>query len=88
MLVVHHSPTLPTRGIADAVLAGARLDEIDGVEVIERAALAVGIQAVLEVVVQLVAQGHAFFLGAAKVRTLPKKLRQHNVVYKHCANEH
>ena len=39
LLVVHHSPTLPTRGIADAVLAGARLDEIEGVEVIERAAL-------------------------------------------------
>ena len=39
LLVVHHSPTLPTCGIADAVLAGARLDEIEGVEVIERAAL-------------------------------------------------
>lgn len=39
LLVVHHSPTLPTRGIADAVLAGARLDDIKGVEVVERAAL-------------------------------------------------
>lgn len=47
LLVVHHSPTLPTRGIADAVLAGARLDEIEGVEVIERAALEATIDDVL-----------------------------------------
>ncbi len=47
LLVVHHSPTLPTRGIADAVLAGARLDEIEGVEVIERAALEATVDDVL-----------------------------------------
>lgn len=47
LLVAHHSPTLPTRGIADAVLAGARLDEIEGVEVIERAALEATIDDVL-----------------------------------------
>lgn len=44
---MHHSPTLPTRGIADAVLAGARLDEIEGVEVIERAALEATVDDVL-----------------------------------------
>lgn len=47
LLVVHHSPTFPTRGIADAVLAGARLDEIEGVEVIERQALDATIDDVL-----------------------------------------
>ena len=47
LLVAHHSPTRPTRGIADAVLAGARLDEIEGVEVIERAALEATIDDVL-----------------------------------------
>ncbi len=47
LLVVHHSPTLPTRGIADAVLQGARLDGIEGVEVIERAALDATIEDVL-----------------------------------------
>lgn len=44
---MHHSPTLPTRGIADAVLQGARLDGIEGVEVIERAALDATIEDVL-----------------------------------------
>lgn len=39
LLIVHHSPTPSVRSIADAVLAGARDDEIEGVEVIERAAL-------------------------------------------------
>lgn len=39
LLVVHHSPTPATRSIADAVLAGARMDGIEGVEVFERAAL-------------------------------------------------
>lgn len=46
--MVHHSPTLPTRGIADAVLAGARLEEIEGVEVVERAALEATVDDVLE----------------------------------------
>lgn len=39
LLVVHHSPSLSTRGLADAVLAGARLPDITGVEVVEREAL-------------------------------------------------
>lgn len=47
LLVVHHSPTLPTRGIADAVLMGTKLDGIEGVEVIERAALDATIDDVL-----------------------------------------
>ncbi len=47
LLVVHHSPTPTTRGIAGAVLAGARRDEIEGVEIIERAALEATIDDVL-----------------------------------------
>ncbi|WP_457206689.1 flavodoxin family protein [Nocardioides sp. P5_C9_2] len=39
LLVVHHSPTPLVRGLADAVLAGARDEEITGVEVVEREAL-------------------------------------------------
>jgi NAD(P)H-dependent FMN reductase len=39
LLVVHHSPTPALRALADAVLAGARDDEIEGVDVVERAAL-------------------------------------------------
>lgn len=39
LLVVHHSPTPKVRSIAEAVLRGARHDEIEGVEVVERAAL-------------------------------------------------
>ena len=39
LLVVHHSPTPRVRSIADAVLRGARDDAIEGVEVIEIAAL-------------------------------------------------
>ncbi|WP_449279064.1 flavodoxin family protein [Leucobacter sp. GX24907] len=39
LLVVHHSPTPRVRGIADAVLRGAHHEDIEGVEVIERAAL-------------------------------------------------
>lgn len=39
LLVVHHSPSPRVRAIADAVLRGARLDDIEGVEVVERAAL-------------------------------------------------
>lgn len=45
--MVHHSPTLPTRGIADAVLAGARFEEIVGVEVVEKAALEATVEDVL-----------------------------------------
>lgn len=47
LLVVHHSPTPAVRGIADAVLAGARLDGIEGVEVVERPALAATVDDVL-----------------------------------------
>jgi multimeric flavodoxin WrbA len=39
LLVVHHSPTPTVRELTDAVLAGARDDAIEGVEVVERAAL-------------------------------------------------
>lgn len=39
LLVVHHAPTAAVRGLADAVLAGARDEQIEGVEVVERAAL-------------------------------------------------
>lgn len=47
LLVVHHSPTPSVRSIADAALEGARLDEIEGVEVVERAALDATIDDVL-----------------------------------------
>jgi multimeric flavodoxin WrbA len=40
LLVVHHSPTPTARRLTDAVLAGAGDDEIDGVEVVVREALA------------------------------------------------
>ena len=39
LLVVHHSPTPTSRSLADAVLAGTRDPAIEGVEVVERAAL-------------------------------------------------
>lgn len=39
LLVVHHSPSPSVRSIADAVLRGARHDDITGVEVVEVAAL-------------------------------------------------
>ncbi len=39
LLVVHHSPTATVRALTDAVLAGAGDDAIQGVEVVERAAL-------------------------------------------------
>jgi hypothetical protein len=39
LLVVHHSPTRGVAALTEAVLAGARADEIEGVEVVERAAL-------------------------------------------------
>ena len=47
LLVVHHSPTAAVRRLADAALAGARLDEIEGVEVVEKAALEATIEDVL-----------------------------------------
>jgi NAD(P)H-dependent FMN reductase len=39
LLVVHHSPTPAVRSLTDAVLAGARDDAIEGVEVVVRPAL-------------------------------------------------
>ncbi len=39
LLVVHHSPTRSVRRLTEAVLAGARDDAIEGVCVVERAAL-------------------------------------------------
>ena len=39
LLIVHHSPTPAVRSLTEAVLAGARDDEIEGVEVVERPAL-------------------------------------------------
>ena len=39
LLVVHHAPTASMRRLTDAILAGARDPEIDGVEVVPRPAL-------------------------------------------------
>jgi NAD(P)H-dependent FMN reductase len=39
LLIVHHSPTPTVRALTDAVVAGANDDEIEGVEVVVRAAL-------------------------------------------------
>lgn len=39
LLVVHHSPTRGTRALAEAVLAGTSDEALEGVEVVERAAL-------------------------------------------------
>jgi multimeric flavodoxin WrbA len=47
LLVVHHSPSEHLRRLADAVIEGANHPDIDGVEVIARAALEAGIDDVL-----------------------------------------
>ncbi|WP_395657805.1 flavodoxin family protein [Nocardioides sp.] len=39
LLVVHHSPTPVVRSLADAVVAGAHDDQVEGVEVVVRPAL-------------------------------------------------
>ena len=39
LLVVHHTPTRSLQALLESVLAGARDDEIEGVEVIDRPAL-------------------------------------------------
>ena len=39
LLIVHHSPTPTVQALTDAVVAGAHDDEIEGVEVVVRAAL-------------------------------------------------
>lgn len=40
LLLVHHTPSPSTQAMFEAVLAGATTDEIEGVEVVRRAALA------------------------------------------------
>ena len=47
LLVVHHSPTPAVRRISEAALAGAHDDEIEGVEIVERAALEATVDDVL-----------------------------------------
>lgn len=47
LLVVHHSPTPRLMTLADAVLAGARDDDIEGVEVVVRPALEASVDDVL-----------------------------------------
>ena len=42
LLIVHHAPTASVRALADAVVAGAHDDAIEGVEVVVRAALEAG----------------------------------------------
>lgn len=39
LLVVHHSPTPAAQRVADAALVGTRLEGLEGVDVVERAAL-------------------------------------------------
>jgi hypothetical protein len=39
LLVVHHSPTRALRALTEQVIAGAHDPELEGVEVVERAAL-------------------------------------------------
>src|SRR4051812_35874768 len=39
LLVIHHSPTRSMQSLTEQVLAGARDDQIEGVEVVDRAAL-------------------------------------------------
>jgi len=48
LLVVHHSPTQSLTSLTEAVLAGARDDEIEGVEVVVKAALEATADDVLE----------------------------------------
>jgi hypothetical protein len=47
LLIVHHSPTATVKRIAEAVIDGARHDEIVGVEVVVRSALEATTQDVL-----------------------------------------
>jgi flavorubredoxin len=48
LLVVHHTPSPATQALLEAVLAGARDPELEGVEVVTRAALVAGPVDVLE----------------------------------------
>jgi len=47
LLIVHHAPTATVRALADAVVAGAHDDAIEGVEVVVREALEAGAADVL-----------------------------------------
>ena len=47
LLIVHHSPTPTVRSLADAVVAGAHDDAIEGVDVVVRPALEAGAADVL-----------------------------------------
>ena len=47
LLIVHHAPTPTVRALADAVVAGAHDDAIEGVEVVVREALEAGAADVL-----------------------------------------
>jgi multimeric flavodoxin WrbA len=47
LLIVHHSPSPHTRAIAEAVLRGTRHEDIEDVEVVERAALEATVDDVL-----------------------------------------
>ena len=47
LLVVHHSPTATLGSLTDAVLAGARHEDISGVEVVVRPALEASAEDVL-----------------------------------------
>jgi NAD(P)H-dependent FMN reductase len=47
LLIVHHSPTPTVQALTDQVVAGANDDEIDGVEVVVKAALEAGADDVL-----------------------------------------
>lgn len=40
LLIVHHTPSPSTQALFEAVVAGATADEIEGVEVVRRPALA------------------------------------------------
>jgi multimeric flavodoxin WrbA len=48
LLIVHHTPSPATRELLEAVLAGARDPEIEGVEVLSRPALSATVPDVLE----------------------------------------
>ncbi|MGN6161830.1 MAG: flavodoxin family protein [Marmoricola sp.] len=58
LLIVHHSPTAPLQRLTDAVIAGARDDAIDGVEVVVRPALEASADDVLA------ADGYVLLTGA------------------------
>jgi flavorubredoxin len=48
LLIVHHTPSPSTQALFEAVLAGATHPDIEGVEVVRRAALAATVSDVLE----------------------------------------